>query len=318
MGAASYFIVHPAVYEVETAVPGSVCPLGKSGSTLPVGIRLGRYDALQAIFLGTAAAEGIPALFCGCDKCREAREAGGKNIRARQALFLPPDILIDLGPDIMASVLRFGLDFTNVSTVLVTHSHSDHITPENLHFAHDPFAHKRPAPLSVYGNDHVRKYIQHVAGGNIPNVTVHPAYPYEPIAIPGGQAIPIRSHHHREEHTLNYIVTKEDRTFLYACDTGYYDEETWEFLKNIRLDAAIFECTYGANVRAEAHGPGHLDLKDVVAFRDRLRDQGTLKPEAPVWITHFSHNGILPFEEFEALARERGLNLAYDGLRLDI
>jgi len=34
-------------------------------------------------YLGTAAAEGWPALFCNCDNCEKARKAGGKNIRIR-------------------------------------------------------------------------------------------------------------------------------------------------------------------------------------------------------------------------------------------
>lgn len=34
-------------------------------------------------YLGTAAAEGWPALFCECDHCKRAKEAGGRNIRTR-------------------------------------------------------------------------------------------------------------------------------------------------------------------------------------------------------------------------------------------
>ncbi len=34
-------------------------------------------------YLGTAAAEGIPALFCNCKHCASARELSGKNIRTR-------------------------------------------------------------------------------------------------------------------------------------------------------------------------------------------------------------------------------------------
>ena len=34
-------------------------------------------------YLGTAAAEGVPALFCTCEVCRKSMELGGKNIRTR-------------------------------------------------------------------------------------------------------------------------------------------------------------------------------------------------------------------------------------------
>ena len=34
-------------------------------------------------FLGTAAAEGIPGIFCQCPACRAARAAGGRELRTR-------------------------------------------------------------------------------------------------------------------------------------------------------------------------------------------------------------------------------------------
>ena len=34
-------------------------------------------------FLGTSAAEGIPALFCNCPACQYAYKTGGKEIRMR-------------------------------------------------------------------------------------------------------------------------------------------------------------------------------------------------------------------------------------------
>lgn len=34
-------------------------------------------------YLGTAAAEGVPAIFCRCEVCRKSKAAGGRNIRTR-------------------------------------------------------------------------------------------------------------------------------------------------------------------------------------------------------------------------------------------
>ena len=43
-----------------------------------------RGTKMKLQYLGTAAAEGWPALFCTCDNCARARAAGGKNIRTRR------------------------------------------------------------------------------------------------------------------------------------------------------------------------------------------------------------------------------------------
>ena len=54
-------------------------------------------------FLGTAAANAFPEAFCSCRNCTQARTAGGRSLRKRSAALINDDLLIDLGPDIMAS-----------------------------------------------------------------------------------------------------------------------------------------------------------------------------------------------------------------------
>ena len=49
---------------------------------------------MKITFLGTAAAEGIPALFCNCQCCTEARRRGGKNLRTRSQSLINDDLLI--------------------------------------------------------------------------------------------------------------------------------------------------------------------------------------------------------------------------------
>ena len=55
-------------------------------------------------FLGTAAAEGWPAMFCECEACREAERRGGRNIRRRSGAMLGDEILIDCPPDLYAAI----------------------------------------------------------------------------------------------------------------------------------------------------------------------------------------------------------------------
>ena len=50
-------------------------------------------------FLGTAAAEGIPALFCDCRVCQNARRVGGKEIKTRSQAIVDDKILIDFPAD---------------------------------------------------------------------------------------------------------------------------------------------------------------------------------------------------------------------------
>ena len=50
-------------------------------------------------YLGTAASEAIPGVFCECDVCKRSRAAGGKNIRTRSQAIVDDKILIDFPCD---------------------------------------------------------------------------------------------------------------------------------------------------------------------------------------------------------------------------
>ena len=60
-------------------------------------------------YLGTAAAEGWPALFCRCKACKEAARLGGKNLRTRSQAIIDDCLLVDFPPDTYLHMLRDGL-----------------------------------------------------------------------------------------------------------------------------------------------------------------------------------------------------------------
>ena len=91
-------------------------------------------------YLGTAAAEGWPALFCRCEACRKAASLGGKNIRTRAQAVIDDRILMDLGPDTYLHMLHQGLDLPAIHTLLVTHAHQDHWYPLELLLRGEPYA----------------------------------------------------------------------------------------------------------------------------------------------------------------------------------
>ena len=83
-------------------------------------------------YLGTSAAEGIPAMFCNCNICTQAKKLGGKNIRTRSQAVIDDRLLIDFPPDTYTHVIYGGLDLTKIYSCIVTHSHSDHLYSKDL------------------------------------------------------------------------------------------------------------------------------------------------------------------------------------------
>ena len=104
-------------------------------------------------YLGTAAAEGWPALFCSCPICTHAREQGGKNLRTRTQAILDGELLLDFPPDTYCHALQHGLELAKVRTLLVTHSHMDHWFPTDLIHRHEHFGHGYTGGLRQPGGE---------------------------------------------------------------------------------------------------------------------------------------------------------------------
>jgi len=79
-------------------------------------------------FLGTGAAEGIPAINCNCAHCVRARREGGKLVRERSSILvsLPGyELLIDTPPDIRELINKNNI--THLDGIFITRSSYEHI-----------------------------------------------------------------------------------------------------------------------------------------------------------------------------------------------
>ena len=83
-------------------------------------------------YLGTAAAEGVPAIFCRCEVCRKSKAAGGRNIRTRSQSIIDDRLLLDFCPDTFIHTLRDNIDLISIKSCLITHAHEDHLYPQDI------------------------------------------------------------------------------------------------------------------------------------------------------------------------------------------
>ena len=124
-------------------------------------------------YLGTAAAEGYPAMFCDCENCRRALKEKGKNIRSRSQAIIDNELLIDFPCDTYYHCMLNGINLHDIHNCLITHVHRDHLYPVDFLYFKNGFSH--PAPdykLNLYGSVDVEKKI---FGGDF---NVDPQYIY--------------------------------------------------------------------------------------------------------------------------------------------
>ena len=277
---------------------------------------------MEIQYLGTAAAEGLPALFCDCETCRKARVAGGKEVRTRTQAVVDRRVLIDFPPDTYAHALSYSLKLGQIQHLLITHSHMDHFFPVELIHRHEHFGHNTKGMLHVYGNAAVEKAFYDAV--LIDRFKLHPLdnavrfirlEPFADFMADGYHIIPIPADHDKREVCLIYIIEKDGKCLLYGHDTGMnLSAEAWECIFSHKYDLISMDATMG-RVKTDGY---HMGLEDDIAFAKLLEEKGCIRQDTVKVINHFSHNGCMTHGELEAFAGEHGMAAAYDGMKVSV
>ncbi len=276
-------------------------------------------------YYGTAAAEGVPAPFCKCKVCEYSRIHGGKNLRSRSQALINDSLLIDIGPDFLYHANYMGLPAANIEHIIITHAHSDHLYTHNLtmralSYCKDEKGGDNIFPTNIYGSmpsidlifDDLRKSGVHKDGRwNLFEIS-----PFETKVIADFEVTPYKANHAFNLYPYIYEIFDGQKRILYAHDTGIFLEETWEYLEKKRpyFDLISLDCTYGARITEGNH---HMGLNNNEITRDRLRELGCADDNTIFVANHFSHNGILPYDELSPIAKDKGFIVSYDGLEIE-
>ncbi|MBQ0101438.1 MAG: hypothetical protein KBT31_01400 [Firmicutes bacterium] len=288
---------------------------------------------MKITYLGTAAAEGWPALFCNCESCKKALAAGGRNIRSRSQALINSDLLIDFPADSMWHKVAGGFDFSAVTDLIITHSHCDHFYPVDLQFRSDrSYSHELTSPtLNLYGNEAVldryyrafgcpEKDIPKDAYYTIPyGVKPFLAEKFKPFKAGKYMITPLPARHDAKETCLNYLISDGEKTILYLHDTGLPFDETYAYLaaNNVKADLVSYDCCYVVK-QVESRHIGHMGVPGNEFVRDKLIALGVATPSTVHVINHFSHNGMLIYDELQPYAAEKGFVTTYDGMTIEI
>lgn len=274
---------------------------------------------MKVKFLGTAASEGWPALFCQCKSCRQAKELGGKNIRGRSSCIIEDKYMIDFPPDTFMHMLNNKLELATIHHVFITHSHEDHFYPQDLYTRQWPYAHIDPQyaeAMKVYGNSTVINELEKLGGEQKSNGTLkmRELRPFQSFSIGKDKFYTLSADHKPDEECLLYIIEINGKSLLYGHDSGFYPEETWKELRKHKLDVVIFDCTFGfADVQS-----GHMGVPAAIRVKERMTREGIINENCNFVLTHFSHNGGVLHEEMVERVSPHNFIIAFDGMELKV
>jgi phosphoribosyl 1,2-cyclic phosphate phosphodiesterase len=223
---------------------------------------------------------------------------------------------VDLPPDAYCQMAKLGLDFSCLEYVFFTHTHPDHFAAEQLQYTAQPFAFERAnEPVQVFGSPTaVTKLRERLGNPKDYPINIHEITAFRSVNAGDVTFTPILAPHKPDDPSLNYVIESNGRTLLYACDTGYYDESTWEYLAGVQLDCVICECTNGFAQTTK----GHMSFPEVLKMRDTLESSGSLAGNARFVLTHLSHTIGMMHDEIAQETAPYGIEVGYDGMRIEV
>ena len=275
-------------------------------------------------YLGTAAAEGFPAVFCNCEYCQKAREIGGKNYRTRSQSIINNELLMDFPPDTLSHFHMQGIRGDQIKYIVFTHSHADHYYATDLLRHGGCYAHNmEQETLGIVASEKLLERIQSdVAGAKAGNqYEFFLAKPFEPMALGEYTLIPFPARHAGDSEgkaALFYAIRYQGKTILYAHDTGLFFDEVFDYIKENKLyfDMISLDCTNGHLVFKPTGS--HMGLAINKMVFDRLQEIGAVDEKTICYVNHFSHNGNPLHEVISESAAEIGFKTSYDGLTVEI
>lgn len=289
---------------------------------------------MKVQYLGTAAAEAVPGLFCECEFCEEARRRGEAELRLRSGTVINDRILIDFPPDVYESCRRHNVDLKSVTDVVITHNHEDHLCVPELCYRSAPgfCIRNSDEKLRIWGTEAVRREINSYRCSNTiwSCCEFHEIRFYERFEVSGVTFTALPANHMQGEPEdggkpvptspdtpCNYMLEQDGKRLLYLHDTGIPFDEVFDFLKGIRMDAVSLDCTC-VELRCRFHHMGILEDAEVAA---RLKEQGSADDETRFFANHYSHNGLrgangklYTREVLYAACAEHGIVPSYDGM----
>ncbi len=198
-------------------------------------------------------------------------------------------ILIDCGSGVLSLLPKFT-KVTDLTAVMITHSHFDHIADLGcLQYAclidTDLDLRKEPLPIYIAGSSNPYKTMKGSKIGELTDSSV--------IDI-GEMKISFFKTFH-EVYCLGVKASYAGKTFIYTADT-YYDESLVDFCKN--ADVLIAESSFYASFD-NAKNFGHMNTMEVGTLANKAHAKKLV-------LTHLPH-----FGEVETLVTE--VKESYDG-----
>jgi ribonuclease BN (tRNA processing enzyme) len=188
-------------------------------------------------------------------------------------------ILLDAGSGVGLRMAQEGLDWPNLDAIWISHFHLDHLgglPPLLFGLRHAPQTQARTKPLTIYGPEGLRRWLETVAAAAnskifqqpFPLLVVEVTGESTPTLLPGLNARFFHTPHTAESLAIR-LTAANGASVVYTSDTSYATE-LGEFARD--CDLLVVECSFPHNKPVMTH----LELADVLQIAQTARPRVAL------------------------------------------
>ena len=243
-------------------------------------------------FLGTGAGCGVPAFFCECPACEEAR-ADPRAQRGDCGVMITgfTRTLIDTPPDIRHYFNREGVRF--IDDLLFTHWHYDHVG--GLGELEYMVQLVTKAQIATYASPYTLESIGREFEYMSYCLATAPIEPFEQVVIDGVSytALPVA----HAPGTYGFLIETEETSLFYASDTGKLPPETAERIRGV--DVLAMDATYW---KENGYPANHHSVQECI-------EEGLELDAGKIYLTHL----CMHYSEPITLAQLEEYLTQYDG-----
>ncbi len=263
--------------------------------------------ALRLQFLGTGASDWP---FRKYPRNREQLLSG--DYRGSSSMLVEGRILVDCGPTVPAAMEMFDVDTSRVSDIMITHTHADHFSTKAVRSV----AAEGKVPLNLW----VEKGAFPRAQSLSDVCRIREIEAGTELTTAGCSVLPLPSGHvvgRSRETSLYFLFSDESRRILYALDGAWLTKQAWEAVRDLELDAVIWDGTIG-DVVGDPMIFGHNSIPMLRIMNETLKAAGVFRASTRIILSHMGRHLQPGHRELRKNLEKDGMEPAHDGMVVEI
>ena len=256
---------------------------------------------MKLLFLGTCACDYSPRLKT------DFVNSFDFDARRSSCALLDGRYMIDCGEHALESLEIAKVDYDGISDLFITHLHSDHYNVANV------------AKIAKGKKEKLRLWVRSDAViPEIENVEVVYMQENEEYSVSQGVTIKgLKANHNQSVNPQHLLFKIQDKSLLYALDGAWFLNEAYYELKNANLDLVVFDATCGDYLGDYRMGE-HNSIPMIRMMIPSFKVWGTINDNTKIYLSHIAPSLHKPHAEIVKSVLADGMEVAFDGLEVNV